>query len=127
VARPLQDEQLGAGDLSFQREGVAEGEHRVLFAVDHKRRGADLADPAAEGLAHIHGEVVYLARRNVGGTIDVVTYEIPHGRLIEVTRTARKHPQHAEDVVDHGLPIRPVRVHRPAGVCEERLRHRRKV
>jgi hypothetical protein len=108
VAGPLQDEQLGAGDLSFQREGVAEGEHRVLFAVDHKCRGVDLADPAAEGLAHIHGEVVYLARRDVGGTIDVVNYEVPHSRLIEMTRTARKHPQHAEDEVARKEPPRGV-------------------
>ena len=41
VARPLQHEQLGAGDLARQRFTVREWEQRVLGAVDDERRQVD--------------------------------------------------------------------------------------
>src|SRR5215211_7519521 len=127
VARVLKGEEVGAGNLLLQRERVAEGKHGVLGAVNHERRGADLVEPVAERIADVHGKVVHLARRDVDGAIYVPTHESAHGGFVEMARTARKHTQQTDDVVDHGLPIRPVRTPHSADVDKEYLRHGRKV
>src|SRR3954469_10926409 len=95
--------------------------------MNHERWGSDLDEPVAERLTYIDDKVIRLARRNVDGAIDVPTHEITHGRFVEVTRTARIHPQQTDDVVDHGLPIRPVGAAPPADVGKKLLRHGRKV
>jgi hypothetical protein len=123
----LQGEQPSGGDLLFQRERVTKGKYGILGAMNHERRDVYLAEPVADRLTRIHGEVICHARRDVDGTIDVATHEITHSRFVEVAPIAREHSQQADDVVDHGLPIRPVGVLASADVGKELLRHGRKV
>ena len=70
VARSLQDEQLGAGDLARQRLAVAEREDRVLGAVDDERRHVEPAEALAPAVASLGGVVVLHARLDVRRAID---------------------------------------------------------
>ncbi len=54
VARPLQGEQPGAGNLSCQRKRVAVREEGILGAVNHERRSAYLSESFPPAIAVIN-------------------------------------------------------------------------
>ena len=95
------------------------GKHGIPQRHEPRGSGAYLSKALPARIAYIHDKVVCLARGDVDDTIYVTPHEVTHGPFVEVARTARKHPQHAGNVVNNGLPIRAV--WGPADVGKELL------
>src|SRR3712207_3137429 len=104
VAKPLQREQLGAGNLLRQRNRVAVGVHGILCAVYDERQGSHLPESLPPTFSRLDAGMVGNAGGEVGRAIEDAGCNLTYGRLVEWSR-ACEGTLAFDYVVDHGVPI----------------------
>ncbi len=125
VTDAFEPDEPRAGDPACERLAVRDGEEGILRSVEDERRRLDAAETGPDGLGALDDPVVRLARPDVARAVDDFRDERPHAVLVEA-HGARIRDEARDDVVDDGLPVRPLWLRRRLE-SRELLRHRREI